>query len=751
MNGALRIGIIALFLGLATWSGLQLGNMKFEFSLEQFFPQNDPDLDYFYEFIKDFESDDNFLLIGFENNPNIFDQSFLKQIDQFTLEARSLSHVISSNSVTNFNLPRSTPFGLRLDPIIDIEKPDLYDEAKKKIQNDERVIQFSVSENLKTAAVILRTINNIDLVQSEELINEVKGLIATMGLKNDHILGRAFFQTEMVRMQKNEIIRSSMIAGFIVVLVMLFLFRKMAGVMIAITSIGVGMALFIGYMTLSGRPFDAMVGLYPILMIIVGTSDVIHIMNRYIAEQNLGKSRNEAIRVTIKEIGLATLYTSLTTAIGFGTLATSRIQPIQSFGLNASIGVMIAYVTVIFFTTSLLTFFDADQLSSFKKGDQFWSKWMRKTNEFTIRHPKRIGFSLLPLLLICGIGISLISTNYTLESNLPMRSKITKDYLFFEDNFAGFRPIELAVTAQDTFEIHDYAVMKEIAKAEDKLRLIDCASAIMSPVSIYKSIGQMLGGNLQENYLFPENEKEYNIYKNFATQIPIEGDQILISSDKKRARVTSRFDDIGADSIKQITDNFESWLALNTDPDVVQFKVTGTAMIFDKNVVYVRESLIKGLGLAVVIVSLLMVFLFRNVKIIIISLIPNLLPLLIAAALIGFIGIELEAGISIIFAMVFGIAVDDTIHFLSKYRITRQKGFSIDESIERTFHDTGKAICFTSIILFFGFMVMLFSVHPPSLSIGLMISLTLITALLCDLLFIPVLLRWLMPSKKEPK
>jgi predicted RND superfamily exporter protein len=472
-------------------------------------------------------------------------------------------------------------------------------------------------------------------------------------------------------------------------------------------------------------------------------------MNRYIAEQKLGKSRNDAIRVTIKEIGLATLYTSLTTAIGFGTLATSRIQPIQSFGLNASVGVMIAYVTVIFFTTSLLTYFDADQLSSFKKGDLFWSKWMRKANEFTIRHPKRIGFSLLPLFLICALGISLISTNYTLESNLPMRSKITKDYLFFEENFAGFRPIELAVTAQDTFTIHDYEVMLEINKAEEHLRSIDCASAIMSPASIYKSIGQMLGGNQQENYRFPKDRDTYQFYKGFASQVPTEGDQILISSDLKRARVTSRFDDIGADTIKQITDDFETWLSQNTNSDVVKFKATGTAMIFDKNVVYVRESLLKGLGLAIVIVSLLMVFLFRNIKIIIISLIPNILPLVIAAALIGFIGIELEAGISIIFAMVFGIAVDDTIHFLSKYRITRKKGLSIDESIERTFQDTGKAICFTSVILFFGFMVMLFSVHPPSLSIGLMISLTLITALVCDLLFIPVLIRWLMPSKKD--
>ena len=506
------------------------------------------------------------------------------------------------------------------------------------------------------------------------------------------------------------------------------------------------MFLFIGYMRLTGRPFDAMVGLYPILMIIVGTSDVVHIMNRYIAEQSSGKSRNESIYITIREIGLATLYTSLTTAIGFASLMTSRIAPIRSFGLNASVGVMIAYVTVILLTTVLLSYFDGSQLSAFKKGDLFWEKWMRKINNFTLLKPRRIALFMIPVLLVCGFGISLISTNYTLESNLPMRSKITKDYKFFEQNFAGFRPIEVAVISQDTLSVHDYEVMREIEKVESRLRAIEAANAVMSPAAVYRSVGQMMGGNAPENYRFPESREQYEFYKGIVSQLPVDGGQALVSDDNKRARITSRFDDIGADTIKQITDRFEDWIQMNTDSNAVKFRITGTAMIFDKNVVYVRESLIKGLGFAVIIVSLLMVFLFRDLRIIIISLIPNIMPLIIAAALIGFVGIELEAGITIIFAMVFGIAVDDTIHFLSKYRITRRKGISRDEAIERTFLDTGKAICFTSIILFFGFLVMLFSVHPPSLSIGLMISLTLVSAVICDLFLIPVLIRWLLPK-----
>ena len=179
------------------------------------------------------------------------------------------------------------------------------------------------------------------------------------------------------------------------------------------------------------------------------------------------------------------------------------------------------------------------------------------------------------------------------------------------------------------------------------------------------------------------------------------------------------------------------------DTTQVSFKRTGTGLIVDKNAEYVRRSLLLGLGGAIIIVSLLMSLLFKNIKMVIVSLIPNLLPLLMAGALLGFLGIDLEAGIAIVFAVIFGIAVDDTIHFLSKYKLARNDGKDMDEAIEITFLETGKAICITSIILFFGFLVMLFSIHPPSVTIGLLISLTLFSALFGDLFLIPVLIRWM--------
>lgn len=145
-----------------------------------------------------------------------------------------------------------------------------------------------------------------------------------------------------------------------------------------------------------------------------------------------------------------------------------------------------------------------------------------------------------------------------------------------------------------------------------------------------------------------------------------------------------------------------------------------------------------------------MAMLFKNWKMLLISLVPNLFPLLVAGALLGYLGIDLEAGVSIVFAVIFGIAVDDTIHFLSKYKLALQNNLSSEEALAVTFTETGKAICLTSIILFFGFLIMLFSIHPPSVTIGLLISITLLSALFSDLLLIPVMIRWLIPQKSHP-
>ena len=736
--------IIGAFVLLSVISVLQLFNLKFSFSLDQFFPEGDEDLEFFKSFTKDFESDINFLLVAVERKDGVFDQQFLQQFHNFTLKARDLPYVVESQSLTKFSYPLKTPFAITSIPAIHIDQPEKYDKDKARILKDERFVGNLISEDATAIVVAIKTVDTVLIDESKILVTALDSLVNTYDFEDYHMLGTSYFQKEMVEMQKREIIVSSSVSALLVSIVMFMIFRKPLGIAVALVSIGLGMLLFLGFLGLAGRELNVMSALYPVLMIIVGTSDVIHIMSKYIDELRKGLSKKEAIRITIKEIGLATLLTSITTAIGFATLATSKVIPIKDFGINSAVGVIIAYLTVIFFTTAMLSMFNTDQLIKLGRGQAFWERSMQWMYDFTKKYPRQIAIGISATILICLYGLSLVTTNYRLESNLPKGAKISKDFVFFEEEFAGFRPLELAVFVQGNYTTDDFEVLQQIDKVEQKLAANPHIMSINSITSLYKSINQMHKANRPEAYHLPDQKSTFVKYQRMSDRVPTSAMKILVSEDKKKARITSRIKDLGADSIRIVESLLENWLIENTDPNIVQFKITGTGMILDKNADYIRKNLIEGLGIAVLIVSLLMVLLFRNIKMILISLIPNILPLLIAGALLGYLGIELEAGVSILFAIIFGIAVDDTIHFLSKYKLARNAGKDMEQALHITFLETGKAICLTSLILFFGFLVMLFSIHPPSITVGMMISVTLLSALLSDMLIIPVLIRWMM-------
>lgn len=745
----IRLVIICVFVLLAIASAFFLTRLRFTFDFEQFFPRGDKDLEIFREFIASFETDDNFLLVAVRREEGVFEQQFLRQFHDFSLAARKLPHVLESQALTQMGYPIKTPFGFTTIPAIHIDDASRYADEKARLLRDERFVNNLISADAKTLVVLLKTVNSIDLDQARTLMTALDALISGYEFEEYHYLGRAYFQTELVAMQKREIIVSAGVAGMLVSLIMFWIFRRTRGIAIALVSIGLGMLLFMGLLGATGRPLNAMAALYPVLMIIVGTSDVIHIMSKYIDELRKGKSKRDAIQVTIREIGLATFLTSITTAIGFATLLTSRVDPIRDFGLNAAGGVLVAYITVIFFTTSLLSYFKADQLMKIGKSIVFWEKMMLSSYRFTISRGNAIKWGALSLLIICGIGISSITTNYGIIDNLPRGKKITEDFTFFEKELTGFRPMELAVYTQGDYEVNDYAVIQEMDKIEAYLHQFPGLEAIGSITTLYKSIHQAFNNNREDAFMVPTSERQFARYRRLADQLPKFDPNVLVSKDGTKARITSRIKDIGADSIKAMGLHIDNWIAKNIDDSVIKVNRTGTGVIIDKNAEYIRRSLLQGLGIAVVIVSLIMALLFQNWRILIIALVPNIFPLLLAGALIGYLGIELEAGVSIVFAVIFGIAVDDTIHFLSKYKLALNKGMAREEAIRITFVETGKAIVLTSIILFFGFLVMLFSIHPPSVVVGLLISLTLLSALISDLLLIPVLIRWIQPAHSE--
>ena len=747
MNRVFRIAILATFGVLTIICSIALFDLKFTFDFEQFFPTGDPDLEFFRTFSKDFESDDNFLLIGIHREEGVFEQDFLEKFHDLTIKTKGLPHVVESQSLTKISYPLKTPFGITSIPVIHINDPSKYEADKNRILSDERFVYNLISKDATTLVIAIKVVERINLEQSRALIKALQELIDPYKFESYHFLGRPYFQKELVAMQQREVTISSLVSGLLVTLVMVWVFKRPWGIAIALFSIVLSMILFFGLLSIMGREMNLMAALYPVLMVIVGTSGVIHVMTKYSDELLKGLSPKDAIRVTFIETGLANFLTAATSAVGFGSLLSSRLTPIRDFGINSAIGVMVAFVTVVGFTTVALSFFKKEQIISSKEPKYFWQKMMQWFFDFTKNYPRPVVYGALVILAICLVGISNITTNYNISSNMPRGEKITEDFLYFQKELTSFRPMEFAVLAQNDYKVSDYEVLREIAKVEQHLKSYDELRGVMSNTVIYKTINQMYNSNRLDAYRFPPDETTFNRYQRLANQLPQMTNFVLESKDGKKARITSRVNDIGADSVKYLGISIDQWIKDNTNPNVVKFVRTGTALIIDKNAEYVRRNLLMGLGGAIVVIGILMGGLFWSWRMLVISMIPNIFPLFIAGALLGFTGIELEAGVSIVFSVIYGIAVDDTIHFLSKFRLVRAKGYNVEDALHVTFLESGKAIGLTTVILFFGFLVMLFSIHPPSVIIGTLISVTLFSAYFSDLFLLPILIRWLIKDK----
>ena len=289
--------------------------------------------------------------------------------------------------------------------------------------------------------------------------------------------------------------------------------------------------------------------------------------------------------------------------------------------------------------------------------------------------------------------------------------------------------------------IFEKSVLKEIEKVEKYLTSEFGVDAILSPLQIAKSINKANNGGINENYRLPSTESEWrNLQRNlrrFSSQM----ENIPLIADSNRvARISGRMGDIGSELALEKVNALEKFLAENTDPTIASFKITGTSYLIDINNDLIAKSTLQGLAIALIAIAFITGLLFRSWRMTFLAIIPNILPILMIAGLMGFLGINLKLSTAIIFTIAFGIVVDDSIHFLSKLNLELKNGHPFFLALRRTYLSGGKAITLTTLILAGGFFALMFSSFSGVHYIGLLIFITLLVALILDLTLLPALI-----------
>lgn len=725
----------------------QLG---FSYKIERFFPEDDDDASFMTYFRDKVERDDLFLLVGIDNKASIYDSSFLAKVADFTQACKKLPAVESANAITSFKEPIKTPFGLSFRSLLHIDEPSRYTEDSLTISNDSRIYKNLVSTDQKALNVVLRTAPALSQDQADSLNNALEALLASYNFPQTHIAGVANTQSIFVAKIKKELLLYISLSILITALILFWLHRSFWGVLIPLVAVLAALLLFMAYLQLSGQLLDIMSSMFPMLMMIFGMSDLIHLQSKYIDEMEKGKSQADAMLFAIKEIGLALLLTSITTAVGFAVLLTSAIPAIRDFGVNAAVGVMIAYLLVVTFAAALLSLFPANKLQKLKSQRQNWDKLAFRLHHIALYRKNQVWGITLLVIIVCVYGMSRISTNTYLLGDLPENSKVRTDFIFFEDRFSGVRSLELAVLPAKGKHLFDPDVLLEIDKVDNYLSKTHDLGGIQSPAVLFKSLNKSWSGGLQSAFTLPEDSSLYASFGKLVQKDSRLTQFAVFDKNAEIGRITGRIKDSGSDSLSMVMAGTRNWIAQNTDTEKVAFRFTGSGLMVDKNNLYLRNNLIQSLLFAFFAVGCIFALLFRDWRMLFVSIAPNLIPMLIAAAALGYSGIELKAVTSVIFTVSFGIAVDDTIHFLTRYKLERSRGSSVDDAIRETFIVSGKAIILTTIILVFGFVSLIFSDFTGTYYVGILVCITLVSALLADLFLIPQLLYWINPSSRQP-
>ena len=748
---AAQWGLISVFSITAVLSFF-LKDLRFNYVFEDFFPIGDPDLEYYREFRSIFENDNNYLLIGLENHPSIFDPAFLQRVDSLAYDLQNLEEVNTAISITGSKRLIISRAGLYQLPYLYVDQPSRYQQDSTVIYQSPLLNETLVSRDGKALAIIVKHEEVSTKEESDGLADKIVGLVKSYDFDTYHLAGKVHAQQVFITKLQTELVTFLSASIVLIVSFLAIAYRNWWGVIIPLGVVFMSVLWIMGLMGLMGKELDFIMVLLPTIMFVVGMSDVVHIMTKYIEQLRQGFHKISAIKTTFKEVGLATFLTSVTTAVGFLTLLTASIKPFQGFGLFTAMGVFIAFIVAFTLLPFSLLLLPRPRVS---KKLVHHSKWFRILSYFFIKVLKNgpvVIIINIAVVLISLYGISLIRINTFLIEDLPIDDPLKQDFIFFDQNFGGSRPFEITVEAK-TGTVLSQEVVSEIDKLSKYLSDSLQAGNIIGPHTIVKSITQAVNGGRSDAFVLPANDYEKRQVKKYVSRMLKRNDEanVLLTPDQKIGRISMRIGDIGSAISLERTRRLKSYIENHTDTSLVSFKITGTSNLIDKNNVYLAENMFEGLGIAFGVVALIAGLLFRSFRMILIALIPNVIPLVAVAGIMGIFGITLKLSTSIVFTIAFGIAVDDTIHFTSKLKLELDKGKPLLYALKNTYLSTGKAIVVTSIILSGGFLTLLLSSFGGTFYTGLLISLTLVIAVVIDLSLLPVLVMLFYKTKKQLK
>ncbi|MDD3686900.1 MAG: MMPL family transporter [Bacteroidales bacterium] len=608
------------------------------------------------------------------------------------------------------------------------------------------ILNVSIDKKILNSKERIPTVHEIERV--------VKEYAAAQNIEV-HLSGHPYIRTQMMDLIKSEVKLFIILAAVICMLILYLLFRSFKVLGVAMIVVGVSVIWSVGLMGLFDYKITILSGMIPPLLIVIGIPNTIFLLNKYHSETKAHGNKILALQRVISRIGNAVFLSNATTAAGFATFIITNSSILVQFGIIASLGIIFTFIIALIVIPSIFSFL---QPPSDKYTKHLGNKYINKLVDFLTNivnnHRPKVYITVSIVLAASIFGITQIKKTGYLLDDVPADDPIYVDLKFLEKNFNGVSPLEIAIEAKDSLQGLDmvYQIQK-IDSLQMRLAKYPELSRSMSVADAIKFLYQSYSKGNPEKYTLPPDPKTYEtIFKRLPNGLDQKLAKAFIDSTQTITRISLNIEDIGTNRMQVLLPKIKKDIYEVFPKEKYNTLVTGSTIIYFTGTTYLINNLFISLALAVLIIALLMFGLQRSPKMVLISLIPNLIPMLVTAALMGYFGIPIKPSTILVFGIALGISVDGTIHFITKYRQELSlNNWNIGLAVKKALRETGTSMMYTSFILFFGFLIFTASEFGGTKALGFLMSMTLLVAMICNLILLPTMLMTLEKfiNKKE--
>lgn len=721
--------------------------VKFSTTSAQLLPSSDPVMINLWNFQKTFGNESNVIVIGYDDEkmhekPNY---DAFKQLQQKIAALDGVKSVFSMEDAVK--LMRDTVNGgFKTEKIISSDEKNYNEEISqlKKFPFYNGIL-YNTKNNAKEILVYIddEIMNSPERAKETLQINDWVEEFETKMQIPLYLSGMPVIRTMNSQAVKGESITFIVASLLVTCLLFLYFYRSLRNTLIAVTVVSCAVAMCFALMAYFSYDITILTALVPPLLIVIGIPNCIYLINKYQKEYVVHRNKIKALHRMIVHVGNAAILTNLTTAFGFFTFLFTDSKTLQEFGIISSLSIVGIFFLSFLIVPTLLSYFPAPKEKELSHLSFSWTnKVFALIENIIANHRKKVYFTVVVLLALSFIGISLMKSSGNILDDMSKNTDFYKEISFFDKEFGGVLPLEIVVDTKRPNGVTSIDNLQKLDKLGQYIDSLNISSKPLSIVPLVKMAKQAYYNNDSAFYQLPTHQERSFILGEIKKSKG--GNQHMLNSyldsTRSKARVTTLLSNMDSDVLAFSTQHIQDKLKQIFPDERYNTYVTGMAFVFQEGTKYLTHNLFISISIAILMISIFMALMFRSPQMVFIALLPNILPLLTTAGFMGYIGIPIKPSTILVFSIAFGIAVDDTIHFLARYRQDLQKYESISFSVAESMEHVGSSMFYTSVILFAGFGVFMFSGFNGIVALGGLVVLTLLMAMFANLVLLPSLL-----------